>query len=95
MISSKEIEKIAQLAHLKLNEKEKEQFAAEVGQILDYVNKLNEVDTDSVLPLSHTVEIKNVFRADEVKPSLSREEALKNAPQKNEKFFRVPKVVKK
>ena len=95
MISSKEIEKIAQLAHLKLNDEEKEQLAEEVGKILDYVNKLNEVNTDNVLPLSHTVEIKNVFRPDEVKPSLSRKEALKNAPRKNEKFFRVPKVVKK
>lgn len=95
MISSKEIEKIARLAHLKLSDEEKEQFAEQVGQILDYVDKLNEVDTDDVLPLSHTVEIKNVFRSDDVKPSLSREEVLKNAPQRNEKFFRVPKVVKK
>ncbi|HGY54066.1 MAG TPA: Asp-tRNA(Asn)/Glu-tRNA(Gln) amidotransferase subunit GatC [Caldithrix abyssi] len=95
MISAEEIEKIARLAHLSLDEQEKQRFAEEVGRILDYVNKLNEIDTNHVAPLSHTLEINNVFREDKVKPSLPREEALRNAPRKDDSFFHVPKVVKK
>ena len=95
MISTEEIERIARLAHLSLDEQEKQRFAEEVGRILDYVNKLNEIDTNHVAPLSHTLEINNVFREDKVKPSLPREEALRNAPRKDDSFFHVPKVVKK
>ena len=59
------------------------------------MEKLNELDTKDVEPLSHPLEMTNVFREDEVQPSLTQEEALANAPLKSDKFFRVPKVVKK
>jgi len=95
MISAEEINKIARLAHLRLNEDEKKRFATEVGRILDYVDKLSEIDTEKIAPLSHTLDIHNIFRNDEVAPSMPRDEALSNAPQKDDRFFRVPKVVKK
>ncbi|MFO7446129.1 MAG: Asp-tRNA(Asn)/Glu-tRNA(Gln) amidotransferase subunit GatC, partial [Ignavibacteriaceae bacterium] len=58
-----------------------------------YVEKLNELDTENVEPLSHPVEGFNAFREDGVKPGVSREEALRNAPEKDESFFKVPKVI--
>lgn len=92
-VSLKDLEKIAQLARLTLKEEEKEKFLEQVNQILQYVEKLNELDTEGIEPLSHSMDLVNVMRDDVEKKSLPREEALKNAPSKNEKFFRVPKVV--
>lgn len=94
-ISPNEIEKIAQLARLKISDDEKKVFSNQVNQILQYVEKLDEIDTSQVEPLSHTVDLKNVYREDIVKPSLPQEKALENAPSKTDKFFRVPKVVSK
>ncbi|RPI67050.1 MAG: Asp-tRNA(Asn)/Glu-tRNA(Gln) amidotransferase subunit GatC, partial [Ignavibacteriales bacterium] len=64
-------------------------------QILAYVDKLNEADTENVEPLSYPVEGSNIFREDELKPSVSRDEALKNAPDQDDEFFKVPKVISK
>ena len=94
-VSISDVEKIARLARLKVTEKEKEKFVGQVNQILGYVEKLNEINTDEIEPLSHTLNLKNVFREDIVKDSLPQIEALKNAPAKTDKFFRVPKVVSK
>ena len=88
-----DLEKIAQLARLKLKEGDKEKFLDQVNQILKYVEKLNEVDTQGVEPLSHSMDLVNVMREDIEKQSLSQKDALANAPLKNDKFFRVPKVV--
>ncbi len=92
-VTKKDVEYIADLARLKFNEDELEKFTGQLNEILSYVEKLNELDTSNVEPLSHPVEGSNVFREDIVKPSIDREEALKNAPDKNELFFKVPKVI--
>ena len=92
-VTIKDVEHIAELARLKFNEKELNSFMHQLNEILSYVEKLNELDTENVEPLSHPVENTNVFRDDEVMPSVTREEALKNAPNKNESFFKVPKVI--
>jgi len=94
-VSTEEIENIANLARLNLNENEKEKLKGQVNQILEYVKKLNELNTDDTEPLSHTLELTNVFRKDEVQESLSQQKALSNAPVKSDQFFRVPKVIKK
>ena len=92
-VTKKDVEHIAKLARLEFNEQQKEKLTQEMNDILGYIEKLNEVDTSNVEPLSHVIELSNVMREDEVKPSLSQEEALKNAPEKTEKFFKVPKVI--
>ncbi len=84
---------IANLAHLNLREDEIEKIEKDLNQILEYVNKLNEIDTTDVLPLSHPIEIINIFRDDIVGNSIPREEALKNAPDSTDEFFKVPKVI--
>ncbi|MFA4924194.1 MAG: Asp-tRNA(Asn)/Glu-tRNA(Gln) amidotransferase subunit GatC [Ignavibacteriaceae bacterium] len=92
-VTKQEVEKIAELARLEFNEKEIEHLTKELNQILHHMDKLNELDTSNVEPLSHPVEVKNVFRADELKASIKREDALRNAPDKDEEFFKVPKVI--
>jgi len=94
-VTLNDLEKIAQLARLTLKDDEKEKFLDQVNQILKYVEKLNEVNTEGVEPLSHSMDLINVTRDDVEKPSLSQKAALANAPLKNDKFFRVPKVVSK
>jgi len=93
-ISKEKVKHIAKLAHLKLKDDEVESYAKELSSILDYMEKLNELDTTSVEPLTHPTENKNVFREDELVISVDREDALKNAPQKDDKYFKVPKVIK-
>lgn len=92
-VTKKDIEKIAELAKLKLSEQESEDFTPQMNEILIYVEKLNELDTENVKPLSHPIEQTNVFREDKLKPSVSTEEALKNAPAKDVQHFKVPKVI--
>lgn len=93
-ISKEKVKHIAKLAHLKLKDEEVESYAKELSSILDYMEKLNELDTTNVEPLTHPSENKNVFREDELEKSVDREDALKNAPQKDDKYFKVPKVIK-
>lgn len=92
-VTRKDVEHIAELARLKFNEQELENFTHDLNEILTYVEKLNELDTSNVEPLSHPVEGVNAFREDFVKPSVDKEEALKNAPERDELFFKVPKVI--
>ena len=92
-VTKKDVEKIAELARLKFTEEELENFTPQMNEILSYMDKLNELDTENVKPLSHSVEQTNVFREDELKPSISTEDALKNAPAKDDHHFRVPKVI--
>ncbi len=84
---------IAELAHLKLRDDEIEKFQKELNQILEYVEKLNEIDTSKIEPLSHPLPVINVFREDKVEKSITSEEALKNSPDATEEFFKVPKVI--
>jgi aspartyl-tRNA(Asn)/glutamyl-tRNA(Gln) amidotransferase subunit C len=92
-ITIKDVEHIAKLAKLEFTDAEKEKFTHQLNQILEYVEQMNELDTSRVEPLSHVIELSNVFRVDEVKQGVSTEEALKNAPSKTEEFFKVPKVI--
>jgi aspartyl-tRNA(Asn)/glutamyl-tRNA(Gln) amidotransferase subunit C len=92
-ITIKDVEHIAKLAKLEFTDAEKEKFTHQMNQILEYMDQLNSLDTSNVEPLSHVIELSNVFRADEVKPGVSTEDALKNAPEKNDQFFKVPKVI--
>ena len=92
-VTKKDIEKIAELARLKFTEEELDNFTPQMNEILSYMDKLNELDSKNVKPLSHPVEQTNVFREDELKPSISTEDALKNAPSKDEHHFKVPKVI--
>jgi aspartyl-tRNA(Asn)/glutamyl-tRNA(Gln) amidotransferase subunit C len=92
-ITMKDVEHIAQLAKLEFTDAEKEKFTHQLNQILEYVEQMNKLDTSHVEPLSHVIELSNVFRVDEVKQGVSTEEALKNAPSKTEEFFKVPKVI--
>jgi len=92
-VTKKEVEKIAELARLAFTENEIDHLTSEMNQILLHMDKLNELDTTNVEPLAHPLEVKNVFREDVLKPSTPREQALKNAPDKDEEFFKVPKVI--
>ena len=92
-VTIKDVEHIAKLAKLEFTDAEKEKFTHQMNQILEYVEQMNKLDTSHVEPLSHVIELSNVFRADEVKQGVSTEEALKNAPSKTEEFFKVPKVI--
>lgn len=93
MITKKDGEHIARLARLKLTEEEKELYTKQLGQILTYIEKLNQLATKNVQPLTHVVPLKNVFRKDGVKPSLSQEEILANAPAKQHGHFKVKKII--
>ncbi|MCL4548025.1 MAG: Asp-tRNA(Asn)/Glu-tRNA(Gln) amidotransferase subunit GatC [Bacteroidetes bacterium] len=92
-VTKENVEYIAALARLKFNDVELENYTHQLNDILKYVEKLNELNTDDVEPLSHPVENINVFREDKLKPSISTEEALKNAPNRTDEFFKVPKVI--
>lgn len=85
--------KVANLARLKLSEAEVADYTAKLGSILEYVESLNEVETEDVEPMVHAVELSNVFRRDEVVPSLTREAALSNAPKTDGQFFLVPQIL--
>lgn len=88
-----EIEQIAELARLNLKAEEKERLRKDLESILSYVEQLKGVPTDAVDPTSHVLDLENVFRKDEVRPSEVREEVLKHAPQREGNFFKVPKVI--
>jgi aspartyl-tRNA(Asn)/glutamyl-tRNA(Gln) amidotransferase subunit C len=92
-ISKAEIEHIALLARLSLTDEEKEMFGSQLSSILDYVEKLNELDTSNVPPTSHVLSLHDVMRDDLPRPSISRDDALSNAPSHTEKFYRVPKII--
>lgn len=94
-VTKKDVEYIANLARLKFSDEELENFTSELNEILNYIEKLNELNTENIEPLSHPIENINVFREDQLKPSIDREEALKNAPSSTEEFFKVPKVINK
>ena len=89
------VDKLAHLARLKFEAEEKEEIKKDLQKMIEFIDKLNELDLAGVEPLLHMSDEVNVLREDEVKSPLSREEALKNAPGHDDKFFKVPKVIKK
>lgn len=95
-VSKKDVEKIAKLAKLRFTEAEMEKLRGELNKILDYIDTLNEIpNLDKVEPLENINNTENVFREDEAEKCLTKEEALKNAPDKTDNFFKVPKVLDK
>ena len=92
-IDTKTVEQIATLVRLGISEEEAEKFSGQFSSIIDYFNMLNEVDTTDVPPASDIANAENVLREDEVKPSMSREEFLKNAPQSERGYVKVPTVL--
>ncbi|MFN3967072.1 MAG: Asp-tRNA(Asn)/Glu-tRNA(Gln) amidotransferase subunit GatC [Endomicrobiia bacterium] len=93
MITKKDVEYVANLARLKLSEEEKEKFTKQLGTILDYMDKLKKLNTENVKPTSHVLELKNVWREDELKPCFYSDNLLENAPEKEADFFKVKKVI--
>jgi aspartyl-tRNA(Asn)/glutamyl-tRNA(Gln) amidotransferase subunit C len=89
------VEKLANLARLKFEAAEKEEIKKDLQRMIEFVEKLKEIDTTGVEPLLHMTDEVNILREDEVKGSISKEEALKNAPAHDQNFFKVPKVIKK
>ncbi len=94
-VTDKTIEDLAHLARLRFNEDEKESVKKDLQNMIAFVEQLNEIDTRGVEPILHMSDTVNVLREDIVKGSVSREEALKNAPLKDDEFFKVPTVIKK
>lgn len=92
-ISKDTVKYVANLARLKLTEAELEKFSGQLNDILGYVDQLKEIDISKISPTAHVLDIKNVKRKDQLQPSSKPEEILKNAPQKEGKFFKVPKVI--
>ncbi len=92
-ISKAEVEYVARLARLEFSERDKELFTTQLNSILDYVGKLGELDTTGVEPTSHAMDVTNAFREDAVGRSLPVEEALSNAPERQDGFFVVPRVI--
>ena len=84
---------VARLARLKITDTEAALFAAQLSKVLEYVEQLNELDTYNVPPTAHTLPVSNVFREDVVRSSWTPDQALHNAPDSHNGFFRVPKVL--
>ncbi len=84
---------VARLARIKLDKSEVALFARQLDEILGYIDKLKKLDIKEIPPTSHVLPLKNVFRKDEVRPSIQKETALKNAPQRKGDFFVVPKII--
>jgi len=89
----KDVEHVAQLARLELNEAEKQVFAEQLNSILEYVERLNELPINGIEPLAHILPVYNVFRADEIQPGPPREEILANAPLVEDGQYKVPKIM--
>jgi aspartyl-tRNA(Asn)/glutamyl-tRNA(Gln) amidotransferase subunit C len=92
-ITRKEVEYVAHLARLNLGQQELEKMTEQLDKILSYVEKLDELDTENILPTTHAFSISNAFRDDDVRDSLSQEEALANCPKQNGECFIVPRII--
>jgi len=91
-LSADDVRKVADLARLELAPAELESMARQLSAIVDYINQLQALHTDGIEPLAHALELHDVFRADEPRPSLSEDEALANAPVRKGNFYSVPAV---
>jgi len=95
MIDDKLIDNLSALAKLKFNDQSKQKIKEDLRKIINFIDKLAEIDTNNVEPLIYLSDEVNVLRKDEVQDELSQEDALKNAPQKDSDYFKVPTVLKK
>ena len=92
-ISEKDVRHVALLSRLTFSDEEIQDFTRDLNGILEYVEKLNELDVADIEPTSHSLKMSNVFRDDVVEPSMSPEEILSNAPEQEDKCFKVPKIL--
>jgi aspartyl-tRNA(Asn)/glutamyl-tRNA(Gln) amidotransferase subunit C len=92
-ISKEDVGYVAKLARLEMADGEMERFAFQLNSILSYMDKLNELDTSQVDPMSHAIDVCNAFREDSVQESFSQDVALGNAPEKERGFFKVPRII--
>jgi aspartyl-tRNA(Asn)/glutamyl-tRNA(Gln) amidotransferase subunit C len=92
-ITRAEVEHVGRLARLALSEEELDSLTGEMDAILDYVEQLKTLDTEGIVPTAHAVPMENAFRADEVRPSFSTDQALSNAPDATKNAFRVRQVI--
>ncbi len=92
-VSKADVDYIATLARLSFNDAEKEAMTHDLNEILNYVEKLNELNTENIEPLANMGDRTNVLREDKPVPSISNQDALKNAPDFQDRFFKVPKVI--
>jgi len=93
MITREDVEHISWLASIKIEDQEKDEFVEQFNSILDYFHQLDEVDTENVEPTYRVVDLENVFREDVACRSLSQEEALENAPRRENGYFKSPRIV--
>ena len=92
MITIKDVEHVAKLARLELTEEEKELYTKQLGDVLKYVDQMNEVDTANVKPMTQVIDFCNVMREDKVVQEISKEDLMANAPEEENGFFKVPKI---
>lgn len=92
MITIKDVEHVAKLARLELTEDEKELYTKQLGDVLKYVDQMNEVDTCNVKPMTQVIDFVNVMREDKVVYEQTKEELMANAPEEEDGFFKVPKI---
>lgn len=92
-VSKEEVKHLAKLSKLKFSDVELEKFTSDISNIVEFANQLDKINVDEVKPTAHILDLKNVLRKDEIKPSFNREEMLKNAPSKDAGCISVPKVM--
>jgi aspartyl-tRNA(Asn)/glutamyl-tRNA(Gln) amidotransferase subunit C len=92
-LSEKDVQYVAKLARLEVTDQEVAKYTDQLGDILQYVEQLNLLDTSNVEPLTHPLDMKNVFREDEIQPSLTQQEVLSNGPEVQSGHFKVPKIM--
>jgi aspartyl-tRNA(Asn)/glutamyl-tRNA(Gln) amidotransferase subunit C len=93
MIDLEQVRKVALLARLELSPEEEEQFTGQLSSILEYVEQLGELDTENVEPTTRAIELSNITRSDALEPFAGREDILRCAPDREEDFFKVPKIL--
>ncbi|EKV01658.1 glutamyl-tRNA(Gln) and/or aspartyl-tRNA(Asn) amidotransferase, C subunit [Leptolyngbya sp. PCC 7375] len=93
MIDLEQVRKVALLARLELTEAEEQQFTEQLSGILDYVQQLNELNTENIEPTTRAIELSNITRQDELAPFADRESILDIAPDREDDFFKVPKIL--
>ena len=92
-VSEKEVRYVANLARLQLSENEVKNLSKDMNNILGYMNLLNELDTENIEPLEHVIDLKSRLRSDIAEQPMTHADALKNAPDADSDYFRVPKVI--
>ena len=92
-IDESQVRRVALLSRLELSDEEVAQFSGQLSDIVEYIEKLNELDTDNVEPLAHCLPVYNVLREDTPRPSLTNDEAMANAPEREDEYFKVPKIL--